>query len=234
MKKISVRGPIIASDDQRIYDYFGIEATSPKKVSDILATVSNGEDIEVEINSGGGDVFSGSEIYTSIKSMNSKVTVKILGIAASAASVIAMAGSKGCIKIAPTAQLMIHNVTTGSSGDYRAMEHSADVLKKANETIANAYQIQTGKSQEELLSLMDNETWLTPKIALDMGFVDEILFTEPTPKMVASIGQALLPNEVIEKMRNVVLNPQTENNQSADFLMQSKLNFLKLKGVAND
>ena len=81
---------------------------------------------------------------------------------------------------------------------------------------------------------MDNETWLTPKIALDMGFVDEILFTEPTPKMVASIGQALLPNVVIEKMRNVVLNPQTENNQSADFLMQSKLNFLKLKGVAND
>lgn len=81
---------------------------------------------------------------------------------------------------------------------------------------------------------MDNETWLTPKIALDMGFVDEILFTEPTPKMVASIGQALLPNEVIEKMRNVVLNPQTETDQSADFLMQSKLNFLKLKGVAND
>ena len=99
---ISVKGPIIDSDDQWIYDWFGIEATSPKKVIDLINQAKNNEDLEIEINSGGGSVFAGSEIYTALKSYNGKVITKIVGLAASAASVIAMGGD--IVLITPTGQ----------------------------------------------------------------------------------------------------------------------------------
>ena len=112
--------------------------------------------MEVIINSGGGSVFAASEIYTTLKSYMGNVIVKIVGLAASAASVVAMAGTK--VLMSPTAQMMIHNVTTYAEGDYRDMEHTAVILKNANDTIANAYRLKSGKTQEELLALMDDET----------------------------------------------------------------------------
>src|SRR5690554_6323806 len=133
-KKINIKGPIIQSSHQWIYDWLGMEATSPKSVSDLIEQ-ANGEDLEVEINSGGGSVFAGSEIYTALKSYNGNVTVKIVGLAASAASVIAMAGKK--IMMSPTAQMMIHNVSSYSAGDHNDMEHTAEILKNADKTIAN-------------------------------------------------------------------------------------------------
>src|SRR5690625_1977255 len=122
-KRIEVKGPIIPSDYRWIYDLFEMEATSPKKVNDLIAE-ANGEELEVIINSGGGDVFSGSEIYTSIKEYPANVTVKIVGVAASAASVAAMGGKK--ILMTPTGQLMLHNASTSTRGDKRDHQHTAD------------------------------------------------------------------------------------------------------------
>ena len=231
MKTINVKGPIISSSQQWIYDYFEIEATSPKKINDEIAA-ANGDELEVIINSGGGDVFAGSEIYTALKSYNGNVTAKIVGIAASAASVIAMAGTK--VIMSPTAQLMIHNVSSSASGDYRDMSHSSDVLKNANETIANAYRIKSGMSQETFLDLMDKETWMTAAQAFEKKLVDEIMF-EPTASLVNSTDfSGMLPPEVIEKMINSKSDP-AQNNGADIFTrkkaqQQARLKLLKLKG----
>lgn len=226
-KKINVKGPIVSNSDAWIYEWFGIEATSPNSVSKVIDE-ANGEDLEVEINSGGGSVFAGSEIYTILKDYKGHVTVKIVGLAASAASVIAMAGNK--VMMSPTAQMMIHNVSTYTSGDYRDMEHSAEVLKSANNTIANAYRLKTGKKQEELLTLMDNETWMTAQKAKELGFIDEIMFEEQ--QLVANYSYSgLLPPEVINKVRNMIKDPNADN--SSDILIQktqAQLKLLKLKG----
>lgn len=215
MKKINIKGPIIRSDDQWIYDYFGIEAVSPKNVSKLIDEAS-GDELEVEINSGGGDVFSGSEIYTALKSYQGNVIVKIVGLAASAASVIAMAGKK--VVMSPTAQMMIHNVSSMASGDHRDMAHASEVLKNANDTIANAYRLKSGKSQKELLDLMNKESWFTAQQALDNKLIDEVMFSNSS--FVASFGiNELLPEEVINKIRNSIKNPLSNE---ADILMHKK------------
>lgn len=215
--KISVKGPIIDSDDQWIYDWFEVEATSPKKVIDLINQAKNNEDLEVEINSGGGSVFAGSEIYTALKSYSGKVITKVVGLAASAASVVTMAGD--VILISPTGQIMIHNASGGFGGDYRDMEKGAEILKNVNATISNAYRIKTGLSNEELLEMMNKETWLTPQQALEKKFVDEIMFTNDI-KLVASINNGMLPQEVIDKMKMELKNKEVpkepENNIEAE------------------
>jgi ATP-dependent Clp endopeptidase proteolytic subunit ClpP len=245
-KKINIKGEIIPNDYKWIYDLFDIENTTPKDVEKALEE-ANGENIEVIINSPGGDVFSGSEIYTMLKEYKNDVVVKIVGIAASAASIIAMAGKK--VLISPTAEIMIHNVQSQARGDYRDFEHEAGVLKDYNSTIANAYLLKTGMSKEELLDLMDNETWLTPQQALEKGFVDEIMFNDGKIRLTASIKQStMLPINVINKMRSLkakgLLNlkdnqdpndnpPDSQQEKEADILL-TKLNLLKLKGEVDN
>jgi len=224
--KVKIKGPIISNSDAWIYEYFGIEATSPSMIDKAIEK-ANGEDLEVEINSGGGSVFAGSEIYTALKSCKGNVTVKIVGLAASAASVIAMAGKK--VTMSPTAQMMIHNVSSCAAGDYREMEHTAEILKNANDTIANAYRLKTGKEQKELLSLMDKETWMTAQKAKELGFIDEVMF-EDIQLAASTSYSGLLPPEVIAKMRNTVKNPV----QNESDILISKLKFLKLKGEKED
>lgn len=225
-KKINVKGPIIPSSYQRVYDWFGIEATSPKRVNELIDE-ANGDDLEVEINSGGGSVFAGSEIYTALKSYKGNVIVKIVGLAASAASVIAMAGKR--VLISPTGQLMIHNSSTYAEGDYKEMEHTAEVLKSINETIANAYRLKTGKTQEELLSLMDNETWMTAEKAKELGFVDEIMFVEDNTYVANIRHSEILPLEVINKARMLIAEEQgstatnTEEEKNQLELSKAKL-----------
>lgn len=227
--KINIKGPIISNSDAWIYEYFEMEATCPKMVDEAIEK-ANGEDLEVEINSGGGSVFAGSEIYTALKSYKGNVTVRIVGIAASAASVIAMAGKK--IIMSPTAQMMIHNVSSYAAGDYRDMEHTAEVLKSANNTIANAYRLKTGKTQEELLSLMDYETWMTADKAKELGFIDEVMFENDLQLVASTDYSGMLPQSVINKMRNTIKSPQTslENRENAVDILMAKFNYLKLKG----
>ncbi|MED1792894.1 Clp protease ClpP [Brevibacillus nitrificans] len=217
--KIDIKGVIVSNDDLWIYQWFEMDATSPKTVIDQIQS-ANGDSLEVVINSGGGSVFAGSEIYTALKEHPEEVVVKIPSIAASAASVIAMAGDR--VLISPTAQLMIHNAASGARGDYRDLQHGADFLKNYNISIANAYMLKSGMTQEELLELMNQETWFTAQQALEKKLVDEIMFELGSqPNVVASGGiSALLPPEVIEKMRNEMANgrkPQSPKiaNQNA-------------------
>lgn len=228
MAKVKIKGTIVSDDVQWIYDWFGIDATSPSKVNKVIDEL-DGEDLEVEINSGGGDVFAGSEIYTVLKRYSGKVTVDIMGIAASAASVIAMAGD--VVRISPTAQIMIHNVSSRASGDYRVMQHEADVLENYNKSIANAYILKTGLSQEKLLELMDNETWLNAQQAKEYGFADEILFDEGKQLVASFNGTIILPPEVINKVRNIY---QNENTTKKNKIYKARLNLLKLKGEMFD
>lgn len=225
MRVIDIKGEIINSNNQWIYDWLGMEATSPKKISDALRD-AGGEDVEIHINSPGGDVFAGSEIYTLLRGYSGKVKIKILGIAASAASVIAQAGES---EISPTGMFMIHNVKTWSSGDYRDMEYTAEALKAANESIINAYMAKTGMTQEELQGLMDRETYMAAAQAVEYGFVDKVMFAEQAPELRNGFG--LLPEETLKKIKNLIKNPTPSG---PDILMQNKavmkLKLLNLRG----
>lgn len=232
VKKINIKGVIIPNSHKWIYDWFEMDSTCPKDVEKEIEK-TNGEDLEIFINSPGGAVWAGSEIYTILKSYKGNVTVKIVGVAASAASVIAMAGDR--VLMSPTAQMMLHNVWSSASGDYRDMEHEAEVLKSHNKSIANAYMIKTGMNEDELLDMMDKETWLTPKKALEHKFIDEIMFMDDNVQLVASLsGATMLPPQVINKIRNTIKNPS--KNKTDIFMQekaQAKLNLLKLGGKVN-
>lgn len=209
-----------------------IEATSPKTIYDNLP--NTGEEVEVVINSGGGDVFAGSEIFTALKEYSGHVTVKIVGIAASAASVIAMAGDK--ILISPTAQMMIHNVSTQASGDFRDFQQVSDSLKSANQSIINAYKTRLNKTDEELQNLMDNETWFNANTALEHGFVDEIMFDDKEQiggQFVANFGSVILSDEVIAKVSKLMENKKHQETKQQNETAQAKLKLLKLRGESN-
>lgn len=131
-------------------------------------------DITVWINSPGGDCFCAAEIYTMIKDYPGKVTVKIDAIAASAASVVAMAGDK--VLMSPVAMLMIHDPFTVAMGNAKDMEKAIETLNEVKESIINAYTAKTGLRHNKVAELMESETWMNAKKALDLGFCDEILF----------------------------------------------------------
>lgn len=172
--RIPIKGTIIPNDYKDIYDWFGVEATCPKDVEDAMSEAGN-EDLVFEINSGGGSIFAGSEIYSRIRTHSGKKSIEIVGFAGSAASVIACAADSS---IAPTGMFMIHNVKSMRSGDYRDMEHEAHILQECNTSIANAYTQKTGMSIEELLEMMDAETWLSADKAVEKGFVNRIIPAE--------------------------------------------------------
>ena len=133
-------------------------------------------DITVWINSPGGDCVAAAQIYNMLMDYPHNVTVKIDGIAASAASVIAMAGTK--VMMSPTALMMIHNPFTVAIGDSEEMRKAIDMLAEVKESILNAYEIKTGMSRAKLSHLMDAETWMNANKAVELGFADGILFKD--------------------------------------------------------
>ena len=150
MADISIKGTIIPSDEVRIYDWLGIENANPQGVHDAIAK-ANGEKLDVYVNSGGGDIFAASEIYESLRSYKGDVLIHVVGLAASAASVVTCARES---EIAPTAMVMVHNVSSYAEGDYRDLKHESEVLQKANKTIANAYIAKTGMTEAEALAMI--------------------------------------------------------------------------------
>jgi len=137
-------------------------------------------DITVWINSPGGDCVAAAQIYNMLTAYNGKVTVKIDGIAASAASVIAMAGDT--VLVSPVSMLMIHNPATIAWGDHAEMQKAIDMLSEVKESIINAYVLKTGLSRARLSHLMDAETWMDANKAVELGFADDIMTrakTEP-------------------------------------------------------
>lgn len=137
--------------------------------------------ITVWINSPGGDCFAAAQIYNMLRDYKGKVTVKIDSLAASAASVIAMAGDE--VQISPTGMLMIHNPSTVAMGDHADLEKAIDMLNEVKNSIINAYEEKTGLSRNKLSKLMEDETWMDAKKAVELGFADSII-TRDAPSAV--------------------------------------------------
>lgn len=234
MKVIQIKGAIIANEDKWIYDYFGIDATCPQEVKKALEE-AGGDDVTFEINSPGGDISAGSEIWYLISQYVGNTVADIVGYACSAASYLAMGANK--VRMVPSALMMIHNVSGGAHGDKHTMKHESHVLQIADEAISNAYRLKTGKSREEILKLMDAETWMEAYKAKELGFVDEIIGEEEEQPVITGFYNAmgfgaLLSDEVKEKIRNTVKNPDYDASDKRDFLIK-KLNLLKLGGKEN-
>ncbi len=157
--------------------YWGSEIT-PQDFRDELYAEEG--DLTLWLNSPGGNVFAAAEIYTMIRDYPHNVTVKIASIAASAASVIAMAGDM--VQMSPTSLLMIHDPSTIAMGNAKDMEKAITVLNEIKESIINAYAAKTGLSRNRISKLMSDETWINAKKAVELGFADEILFDEKTEK----------------------------------------------------
>lgn len=225
MRKIEVKGTIVGNADKWIYEWFGMDATCPKDVNAAISE-ANGEPLLVEINSGGGDVFAGSEIYTALKAYAGTVEINIVGLAASAASVIAQAGHS---RISPTALFMVHNVSGSAAGDFHDMQQEAEILQTANKAVAAAYLEKTGKSMEELLGIMDAETWMDAQKAVEYGFVDEVIFAS-APTLTNGIG--VLPAQTIHKLKDLLPARGEENAEVKT--VTAKLKLLRLKGEMKD
>ncbi|HEM2749770.1 TPA: Clp protease ClpP [Streptococcus suis] len=151
--------------------WFGDEVTPQGFKNDLHA--GNG-DITLWINSPGGDVFAAAQIYNMLMDYKGDVHVVIDGLAASAASVIAMAGTT--VSMSPVAMLMIHNPWTVAQGEAKDMQKVIEMLGEIKESIINAYELRTGLSRTKLSHLMDSESWFNAKKAVELGFADKILF----------------------------------------------------------
>lgn len=196
-KTIDIKGPIVTNDDKWIYDWFGVDSCCPADIRSQLDEVAD-EGVQVVINSSGGDIFAASEIYDMLA--ESKATIKVI-FAASAASYIACACTS---EIVPTGMLMIHNVSSYAAGDYNDMAHESGVLLKASKAVATAYRLKTGMSEDELIGLMDKETWLTADEAVEKGFIDKVAEYAEKPKEVklAASLSGLIPDTIIKQMRD--------------------------------
>lgn len=151
--------------------WFGDEVT-PQLFKEELNRSSG--DIKLWINSPGGDVFAASQIYNMLMEYKGDVHVQIDSLAASAASVIAMAGTT--VSMSPVAMMMIHNPWTIAQGEAKDMEKVIEMLGEIKESIINAYELRTGLSRTKLSHLMDSESWFNAKKAIELGFADKILF----------------------------------------------------------
>ena len=170
--------------------------------------------ITVWINSPGGDCVAAAQIYNMLMDYPADVTVRIDGIAASAASVIAMAGTK--VQMSPVSVMMIHNPLTVAMGDSDEMRRAIQLLDEVKESIINAYEIKTGLSRAKLSHLMDGETWMNAKKALELGFCDEILYqpeVEPAPEDSFTFSRRAVTNSLLDKLKTRI--PKPDNRVSA-------------------
>ncbi len=207
MARIDIRGAIVSDGEQWIYDWFDVPAVSPKRIMQQIDRAISNQDKEliVNINSHGGSVYAASEIWSHIKKFPGDSIAEITGVCASAASIPALATRRTVV--APVGALMIHNASVVAQGDYREMESMKQLLLQTNEAIMQTYKDKTKKSEEELKQMMDAETWMNAKQALEHGFVDEIMFAKDMG-IVASThtdvnANGFLPKEVIDKMHNL-------------------------------
>lgn len=224
--RIDIRGNLIPNDYKWFYDWLEEDSTCPRDVQKVLDAAMDGDEIEVYINSPGGVIDVGSEIYTMLRK-SSDVKIYITGEACSAASVVAMAGY---CEMSPTALMMVHCVSSGVRGNHSDMEHMAEVLCTADRALCTAYINKTGMSEADALEMMENETWLTAKQAKDRGLVDAIMFEKKAElPLIAGPLFTLPTTEQMEKVKKMM--KETEEKDSSAFLLQQKLNLLKLEGA---
>ncbi|CDN26016.1 K01358 ATP-dependent Clp protease, protease subunit [Limosilactobacillus fermentum] len=237
MGVVNIKGDIVDNSTAQFYEYFGMDAVSPSEVSQQL---DDGDDeIEVNIASNGGDLFAASEIYTMLKNDPRNVTVNIQGLAASSASIIAMAGDE--INISPTAQMMIHQVWSNTQGNADDMRTSADSLDSADQAVVNAYEAKTGLDRDSILSMMQQETWMDAQEAVDKGFADKIMFVDEKQPQLVNATHSIPSRKAINKFLTMMAKssvdkpkPVETKAESKPTLREQKLAFLFGKETSNE
>lgn len=209
MVTIQMNGEVIPSDYADVYDYLGYENINPKAIKRAL-NEANGSDVELEINSPGGYVDAGSEIYTALKEYQGQVIAKITGQACSAASWIALAADR--VEMSPTAQMMIHRASTISIGNSDDLASDLNALNSLDKSFVDLYSQRTGLDAQEVYRLMCNTTWMNAKEAVDKGFADEIMFqNDKKPALVNADGSLSVKPDTINKIKNLLHGKSTEN-----------------------
>ena len=229
-KKIEIKGTIIPTNYQEIYDWYGMEGTSPGKLAAFLDE-AGGDDVILEVNSPGGYVFAGMEMYNRLKMYSGKITAVVMSIAASAASLITCAADT--VQMCPVSQLMIHRAHSWAEGDKNEIYKTAEDLAKLDDAIANAYVGKTGMEKAEILKLMDVTTWLGPEEAKEKNFADEIHFAQEEQPAMAAAGVIMLTSAQVAQLAEAMRAEKTVNQQqktAALNLLRQKYNYLSLKG----
>lgn len=226
--RVNLRGVLIPNDYKWFYDYWKEDSTCPADVQKIMDILQDGDEVEVYVNSPGGVIDVGSEIYTLLRSRSEQVKIFITGEACSAASIVAMAAY---CEMAPTALMMVHCVSTRAAGNHNEMEHTAEMLRTADSALATAYSAKTGMGEEEVLEMMNHETWLTAEQAKEKGLIDAVMFEEKKEEMPFVAGPlfALPDKEQMDKVRAMLKQADSENKELL-FLLQTKCNLLKMEG----
>lgn len=215
MKTIAIKGDIVDNNYGRFYDWIGWDYTSPEKIENELK-LANGDDVVFLINSPGGSVFDGYDIFNAIKDYKGKTTAKIVGLAASAASFIAMAADN--VQACALSQMMIHRASNANRGNAPSHHANGSFLEGIDSTIVKAYTMRNGKTDEEMIELMDKTTWLTPEQALENGIVDEIVNDSVEKPVIVnsfesdriSIVKQLFDNDNIENIKRILLENQND------------------------
>ncbi|MCU4247590.1 head maturation protease, ClpP-related [Staphylococcus aureus] len=197
--KAEIKGVIVSNEDKWVYEMLGMDSTCPK---DVLTQLEfSDEDVDIIIKSNGGNLVAGSEIYTHLRVHKGKVNVRITAIAASAASLIAMAGDH--IEMSPVARMMIHNPSSIAQGEAKDLNHAAETLEHVGQIMAEAYAVRAGKNKQELVEMMARETWLNADEAIEQGFADSKMFENDNMQIVASNTQ-VLSKDVLNRVTALV------------------------------
>lgn len=225
METVPIKGVVSSDDDAEVYQFFGYSTVTP---TDVITALKNagGMPIKAEINSPGGNVFAGSEIFTALKNYSGNVEVDIVGLAASAASIIAMAGDQ--VKISPTGQLMIHRASTVSQGNSDDLSSDLQGLDSTDQAIVNVYQEKTGMDPQNIYRMMSEETWINAQEAVKQGFADEIMFTNQTTTVANTIdSQKLLSEDIISKVKSLMHKSNDKNTAKKENTTNSQ--FVELR-----
>jgi ATP-dependent protease ClpP protease subunit len=211
MAILRLNGDVVDNEWGEIYDYYGIDCITPKKTAVALAELADGDTLHIKLNSGGGHVMAGQEIYALLRGRDD-VDIEVESLAASAASVIAMAAP---CKMLPTALLMVHRAWMSSGGNKNDLERDARALSAVDEALSAAYCEKSGMSRDEALSLMDAETWLTAERALELRLIDGISERQSS-KAAASAGLAVTEDMVAEYKRVMQQKKEAEQREAEE------------------
>jgi len=203
---VEFTGLLVSDDDAFLYFWMDKDYVAPKDIENAIGLAGGGP-ITLKMNSPGGDLCAGAEIWARLMEYPGPVTVEILSVSASASSVVAMVSAKegNRCRISPLGNMIIHNVQTKAEGDYREMEKTAETLRKVNRQIVTAYQKKTGMEEAKLQEMLDRETWLTAGEAVEMGFADEVMFQEGQPAPDAGTVTAVMARtrELVNAIRSL-------------------------------
>lgn len=210
MTTVPVKGIIVPNNLGDIYSFLGYEVTSPNQLNEALSN-ANGQDITLEINSPGGYIDAGSEMYTALKKYSGNVTAQVVGQACSAASWIALAADK--VEMSPTAQMMIHRVSGGVEGNVDDFASAMQSLDSMDQAYVDLYSKRTGLDKQEVYRMMCETTWMNAKQAVDKGFADSIMFeNDQAPTVVNAYGVPVLSDNAIRKIKALIHDKKSNDD----------------------